>query len=62
VGKKPPQSQKGGSHGLTPRDVRGAKPEGGKNTKNKKIKKFGFPPRHKRPGGAPRGRLGLAKE
>jgi hypothetical protein len=38
VGKKPPQSQKGSSHGLTPRMSAGHKSQGGnKKNKNKQF-------------------------
>jgi hypothetical protein len=64
VGKKPPQSQKGGSHGLTPRTSAGLSPKEEKKFKFKKkntififIFIFGFLPRRGRPCGAPRGRL-----
>jgi hypothetical protein len=69
VGKKPPQSQKGGSHGLTPRNSTGLSP------KEDGILFlflyyyfilfyfiFGFPPRHRRHRGAPQGRLQTKKK
>jgi hypothetical protein len=46
VGKKPPQSQKGGSHGLTPRMSAGLSP---KEKKFKKFKKIGFPAGRRQP-------------
>jgi hypothetical protein len=39
VGQKPPQSQKGGSHGLTPWTSAGLSPKEEKNLKNLKIYK-----------------------
>jgi hypothetical protein len=71
VGKKPPQSQKGGSHGLTPRTSAGLSLKEKKN-KKQKIKIFiiivfyflffvlflG----HRRPRGAPLGRLHLRRK
>jgi hypothetical protein len=58
VGKKPPQSQKGGSHGLTPRMSAGLSPKEKINElKIKKIKKVGFPTGRRWSRGAPRSHL-----
>jgi hypothetical protein len=68
VGKKPPQSQKGGSHGLTSRMSTGLSPKEEKKEGKKKliflyinyyfiIIFFGSLPGHRWPHGAPPGRL-----
>jgi hypothetical protein len=58
VGKKPPQSQKGCSHGLTPWTSAGLSPKEAKNQKKNYF--FIFFTGHRRPRGAPSGRLCLA--